>query len=379
MAVGQNFDTAAAYEQSFGHLKNGTCYQSADVKSLLTGEVKYNADLREGMNTAFSTGLKAHGTTAGGAGTAGYAMIPIYVDPMVIDTTRKNTPVVEIIPRVTNQGMFADYNKITAKGGAFTRAEDAALTETDTTYDRASTEIKFLYSVGRVTGPSIAGQPSYILMGMQPGSGAVAPFSDQGAPNAKQMEVLVKTREIRELEENLIINGNATTSSIAGNPNGTEFDGIVTLQAAVNKVDKNTSAMALGDIDTAIQYAFDDGGRPEVGICSSAVFTDLLGLLSAKIGYLQPAVTTQWGITAINLNTMVGQLPVVPSMYLSNTTGSKALYFLQLQGNTEMRVLQDLTYEELAHTNDSQKFMLKIYETLIIRNNAFNSFIGEIA
>jgi len=44
-----------------------------------------------------------------------------------------------------------------------------------------------------------------------------------------------------------------------------------------------------------------------------------------------------------------------------------------------MRVLQDLTYEELAHTNDSDKFMLKIYETLIIRNPAFNAFIGEIA
>jgi hypothetical protein len=377
--VGQNMDAGAAYEQSFGHLKNKTAYQVADVKSILTGKPAFSADLRETINSAFTVGLKAHTTTAGGAGTAGYAMIPIFVDPMVIDVTRKNTPIVEIIPRVTNRGMYADYNKITAKGGAFTRGEDAALSETNTTYDRASTVLKFLYAVGRVTGPSIAAQPSYILMGMQPGSGAVAPFSDQGAPNAKQMEVLVKTREIRELEENLIINGNATTSAITGNPDGTEFDGIVTLQSTTNKVDKNTTAMALGDIDTAIQYAFDDGGRPEVGICASSVFTDLLGLLSSKIGYLQPAVTTQWGFTAINLNTMVGQIPVIPSMYLTNTTGSKAFYFVQLQGNTEMRVLQDLTYEDLAHTNDSQKFMLKIYETLIIRNTAFNSFIGEIA
>ena len=102
------------------------------------------------------------------------------------------------------------------------------------------------------------------------------------------------------------------------------------------------------------------------------------GLLSAKIGYLQSAQTVFWGFSAIVLNTMVGQVPVIPSMYLTNASGSKAIYFLDLSV-VEMRVLQDLTYEDLAKTNDSQKFMLKIYETLIIKNTAFNSWIGEIS
>jgi len=81
-------------------------------------------------------------------------MIPIYVDPRLVDTTRKETPLVELIPRVTNQGMYAEYNKITAKGSAYTAAEDAALPDVSDTYDRASTAIKFLYSVGRITGPT---------------------------------------------------------------------------------------------------------------------------------------------------------------------------------------------------------------------------------
>ena len=98
-------------------------------------------------------------------------MIPIYVDPRIVDTTRKETPLVELIPRVANQGMYADYNKITAKGGGFTAAEDAALSETNTTYDRASTVIKFLYAVGRVTGPTQAAMPSYMLEGFQPQGG----------------------------------------------------------------------------------------------------------------------------------------------------------------------------------------------------------------
>jgi len=364
---GDTFDAESAYAQSFGNMPNKSVYSHP----------ANGIDARGDLNQAYETGLKAHGTTAGGAGTAGYALIPIYVDPKIVDQSRKYTPLVEVFPRVTNKGMYADFNVITSKGGAFTRSEDAALTETNTTYDRDSTQIKFLYAVGRVTGPSKAAQPSYILAGMQPGAGSTGPFGDQGAPNAKQQEVLVKARELKELEENLIVNGNATTSGIAGNPNGTEFDGFVTLQGTTNKKDLNSSNLALGHIDETIQLAFDDSGRPNLGVCDSGTYTDLLGLLNQRIGYMQAKESVFWGFTTITLHTMVGSIPVIPSQYLSNTSGSKALYFLDLSV-WELRVLQDMTYEELAKTNDSDKFMLKIYETLICRATQFNAFIGEI-
>lgn len=370
--IGSGFSSGGAYAQSFGNLPDNTRYLEVDCKSLTSGKPQYNIDIRETLNEkATQIGLKALETTSGGAGTAGYAMVPIYVDPRVVDTTRRYTPLVELIPRVTNQGMTADYNKITAKGAAVTAAEDAALTEADDTYDRASTSIKFIYSVGRVTGPAIAAMPSWILQGLNPAGGATGSFSDAGSTNSKQLTVLVKTRAIREKEESLIVNGDAGSDA-------TQFSGIVTLQSTTNKVDKNTTAMTLDDINTAIQYAFDDGGRPNLAVCSSAVFTDLLGLLTAKIGYMQPTQQVFWGFSTIVLNTMVGQVPVIPSTYLSNVSGSKAIYFLDMSV-WEMRVLQDLTYEDLAKTNDSEKFMLKIYEALICKNTAFNSFIGEIA
>jgi hypothetical protein len=309
---------------------------------------------------------------SGGAGTAGYAMVPIFVDPRVIDRTRKYTPLVEIIPRVTNKGTYADYNFVSAKGGAFWAAEDAALYETNTTYDRASTSIKFLYAVGRVTGPSMAAQPSYILQGMNPPSGqAWGTFGDESAPNAKQMEVLVKVREIREAEENAIINGNASTTV-------EEFSGIVALMTSTNTVDKNTTAITFDDIPLAIQYAFDDGGRPNLAVCSSSAYTDLLKLLTDKIGYLKAEQEVFWGFNTIVLRGFGNDIPVIPSMYLSNTSGSKAIYFLDMSV-VEMRVLQDMTYEELAKTNDSEKFMLKIYEALIIKNVNFCSSITEIS
>jgi len=362
-----NVNVGNAYASSFGNLPSGTVYQKADLKGL-KGEME--VDMRGALNEKAKVGMKALTSTTGGSGTTGYALVPIYVDPRIIDTTRKYTPLVELVPRVTNMGTTADYNNITAKGGAITALEDAPLAETNTTYDRYSTSIKYIYAVGRVTGQAVAAIPSYILEGMS-ASGSTGAFGNQGATNAKQQEVLVKTREIREKEESLIVNGDASTDA-------TQFSGIVKLMTTTNTVAKGTTALGLADINLAIQYAFDDGGRPNLAVCSSGVYNDLLGLLTAKIGYMQPVQQVFWGFSTIVLNTMVGQIPVIPSMYLSNASGSKAMYFLDMSV-VEMRVLQDLTYEDLAKTNDSEKFMLKIYEALIIRNTAFCSSITAIS
>lgn len=356
----------ALYAQSFGTLPNETVFHDpGNLKGM-------GPDKRELLNNSFKAGLKAQTTTSGGAGTAGYAMVPIFVDPRVVDRTRKWNPLVELFPRVTNRGMYADYNFVSAKGGGFFAAEDAAMFEENTTYDRASTSIKFLYAVGRVTGPSIAAQPSFILQGMSPpGGSAFGAFGDESAPNAKQMEVLVKVREMRELQENAIVNGNASTTT-------REYSGFVALLGATNTVDKNTTALELDDLPVALQYAFDDGGRPSLAVCASGVYTDLLKLLTDKIGYLSAESQVFWGFNTIVLRGFGNDIPVIPSMFLSNSSGSKAIYFLDMSV-VEMRVLQDMTYEELAKTNDSEKFMLKVYECLIIKAPAFCSSITEIS
>ena len=355
-----------AYQHSFGYLAHGTVYSDpAQFKSV---------DLREQLNETLKAGIaadmKALNTQTGGAGTAGYALIPVYVDSKIIDQTRKYTPLCELIPRVSNQGITADYNNITAKGGAITAVEDAALSEANDTYDRFSTAIKYIYAVGRVTGQSQAAVPSYMMQGFQP-SGSVGGFSNAGANNALQMEILVKSRAIKEKEEDLIINGNVDNDA-------TQFSGIIKLMDSTNTVAKGTSALSLDDIQTAIQYAFDDGGRPNLAVCSSGVYTDLMKLLTAKIGYMVPTQKVFWGFETIVLNTMVGQIPVIPSMFMSNDSGSKAIYFLDMSV-VEMRVLQDLTFERLAKTNDSEKFMLKMYEALIIRNTSFCASVTAIS
>ncbi|KKK67407.1 hypothetical protein LCGC14_2954360, partial [marine sediment metagenome] len=95
-------NSKSAYAQSFGGLPDETHY--------INGFKGF--DLRDGMKNAFALGFKALGTASGGAGTAGVAMVPVYLDPRIIDETRKFTPLVELIPRVTNQGLTADYNRL---------------------------------------------------------------------------------------------------------------------------------------------------------------------------------------------------------------------------------------------------------------------------
>jgi hypothetical protein len=360
----------SAYGQSFGLLGDETRYVDGNRGVDMRGELK------DVLNRGIAQ-VKALNTQTGGSGSTDLTMIPIYVDPRVVDTTRKETPLVELIPRVSNMGLTADYNKITDKGGGFTAAEDAALSETNDTVERASTAIKYLYAVGRVTGQMQAAMPSYMIQGFQPQGGGLgnSTFGNVAAPNAKQFEVIMKARELRELEENLIINGDASTDA-------TQFSGIVKLQATTNVVDLSATALTLDDIETAILYAIQDGGRPKLGVASPSVVKDIRKIIRDTYRY-SPSDTSggvlPFGIPAsIVLETQAGNIPVIFSRFLSDTSGAKQIYFIDTDW-IEMRVLQDMTYEELAKTNDSTKFMLKIYECLIMKNPAFNAFIDNIA
>ena len=369
-------DINSAYYNSFGKLNDGTVYYDPD------NSVDMRADLKSYLfkeHPVYSAQLKAMSSTSGGAGTAGYAMSPVYVDSTLVDRTRKYTPLSNVLKRVTNQGRTADFNVITAKGGAITAAEDAALTETNTTYDRQSVAIKYLYAVGRVTGQAMAAIPGYNLVGANisgTGVGADANISTSNAPNPMQLEVFVKMRELKELEEALLVNGNATTSVYSGD-DGTEFNGIVQTQSTTNEYDGTGLIITEDIINTAIQYAYDDSGRPNIAICDSATYRDIMGILAEKKILQSSQELTTYGTTAITWLGMTGPIKIYPSQYLTNSSGSKSIYFLDTSV-WEIRVLQDVTYEELAKTNDSKKFMLKEYITLTCRAPTFNSWIDSL-
>lgn len=367
-----NIDPDVLFQAGFGAfgVKDKTPY--SDPRGNFHG-AGLEVDLRDNILEIMERNIqqKAFDTQAGGAGTAGYAMIPIYVDPNIVDRTRKFTPLVEIFPKVANLGTTADFNVITAKGSSEFLLEDSSLDEQDDTFDRVSEPIKYAYAVGRVTGPSLAATPPYSVQMYNPsGTGlAGSTFASGSAPNAKQLQVLTKSRAMMELLENKLINGDKDT-------NAEEPDGIIELQSTTNVVDLNSTAMDLTDIDTAIQYAYDDGGRPNLAITDSVTYRELIALLRDS----QRTVPTEeiFGIGRIVLDTMIGRVPVIPSQFMTTTDGSRAMYFLDLSV-WEQRYLLDVTYQDLARTSDAEKFMLKAYVAFICRAPTFNSWIGEIS
>lgn len=375
---GGAIDVKSLYANSFGNMPDGTVYYSG------SRTVLKDVDRRPEMRAAMSSNFKAFLTTTGGTGTAGQAMIPVFVDSRIVDTSRKYTPLTELVPRVANQGITADYNRVTAKGAATTLGEDAAVTDVTHTRERVTRTIRYLYSVGRVTGQAIAAVPAYTLMGFQPSSGATglgggSVFGDSPAANALQQEVLLAARALKELEEQLIIVGSNTTS-VGSGANGTEYDGLITLQGSTNTLDLTSAAITYDDVETNVRTAFDQGGRPSLAVCSSSVLQDLRKIMLDTFRMSPSDNTTEiaFGIGAqLVLQTMIGRIPVIPSMFLSNTTGAKQIIFLDMDF-IEMRVLQDMTFEELAKTNDSRKFMLKMYEVIINRATEFCALIDNI-
>lgn len=362
---------ASSYDLGFGAfgIEDETAYVDPEGSYLGIG---VKSDLRHHIGKQMELGIKAFNTETGGAGTAGFATIPVYVDPLIVDQSRKYTPIVEgIIPKVSNRGITADFNVLTAKGTARFLAEDPALADQDDTYDRTSKSIKYAYAVGRVTGQSIVAVPPYSLQQYNPqGTGLPGTtFGSSAAPNSKQLAVLVKSRAIMELLENKILNGDASSDA-------NEIDGIRTQVAATNTVDKNSSQWSLKDVDTAVSNAFTDGGRVNVAITDSVTYAEAIQKL--RDGQRYPPTNDLFGVGRIVFNTMVGQIPLIPSQFATTSDGSRRIDFLDTTV-WEQRYLLDVTYQDLAMTGDAEKFMLKSYMALICRSLAFNSSITEIS
>lgn len=299
-------------------------------------------------------------------------IIPVYVDPAIIDITRKETPLVELIPRVGTRGKSVDFNRITALGTTGFQAEDAALSETNDTISRKSINVGFCYQVGRVTGPVQAAAAEYV--------------------DATNLEVMNKTKNLRYIEEQAIIIGNIVMStggsgddstSSPWNSNG--FPGLIAQQEGTttaagitnlwttsnNIVDAAGANLSLAHFRTAVENASNGGGKIKLAVTDLTTETILKGLMQEQ----QRMVNTTnfaWGIEAMSID----GIPVITSRFMSRTTRKREILLLDTDV-LEMRVLQDIVFERLAKTNDSDKFYLKLYEVLVNKAPEFNALVQD--
>ena len=333
---GESINPEVAFYQSFGD-------------KILPKQVYYDAQ-KDGVDLRKSFGAdilkQSLSTTTGGTGTAGYALIPIYVDAEIVDLTRKQTPLVELIPRRAVKGTTYDFNQITAKSGAKWKLEDASLDVDTDTYDRASVPIKYGYSVGRVTGPAVAGMRGYV--------------------DALAQDLRVKTIALRELEENTIINGDAATYA-------TEFSGF-SVAISNNSRSLTSAKPTIADMRTENDTIFNDSGMNDLNVMDAPTHSYFKGLLMEFQSYIDESENLPFGIAG---SYSIDGVNMVKSRFLTAASGSRVIYCLT-RASWEMAVLQDATYEELAKTNDSSKFMIKIYEALACKADKFNSKLTSV-
>ena len=308
-------------------------------------------------------------------------LIPVYIDPEVVDITRRATPLVELIPRVTNYGNYASFNRITKITSAQAITEDAALTEQNDTYERETVPIRILASIGRVTEFMLEASRPYLSSG--------------GYVDALSLDVRAKTLALRRLEEAMILLGdgstdwtepvNSTTITAANSYNGLyELIGNANSNGLGGSssflTDKAAASLTIADIRTGIRTCRTAGGEPNLIVTDYSTYDAIKGLIQDQLRY----VSTQsiaWGITTLSFE----GIPIIASRFLSTTAGGgtsvpqdgKSMFILDTNV-IEMRVLRDVTYEELAQTNLSKKFVLSVFEALVCKAPSFCHCIIDI-
>jgi hypothetical protein len=255
------------------------------------------------------------------------------------------TPLLGLIPKVTNQGKVAQYYRVTARGAAAWGSEDPALNEADDTKEEASEAIRYLRVTGRTTG--------------------VAQAAGQHFESAMQREVLNKTQSMNEAIEESILVGNNSTDQYQ--PDGLQQ------QLTTTSTDQN-GAITLSAVRKLISDCFVEKGAPNLLICDPYTADDLVEQIMDYTRFVDPTVTVAWGLQLPSVQSVVGRLPILASQFMETASGSRRLFCINTNF-IQQRVLKDISFERLAKTSDSEKFYLSTYRTVI---NKFEEGMGQL-
>jgi len=275
-------------------------------------------------------------TQTGGAGTAGTALVPVYPDRQITDRTDKEIVLRYMIPRRAIMGATYDYNALTAKGGADWYQENAGIAESVDTYDRQSVAVKYLYAKGTVSGPAIASMKGYI--------------------DPQQLDLTVKTKAMLEAEEDMIINGDAST-----NPN--EPSGL-TKTITTNTTNLSSAYPTLSQIRAEFATSYNNNGSIDVAVTDSATHNYIKGLLGSFQQQPKDPSTDRLGF-GINGAFDFDGVMFVRSRFLTTTTGSKRILFLDMR-YIFIAELQGMTFEIKYSENDTYPYLLKEYLTFVM-------------
>ena len=284
-------------------------------------------------------------TTTGGTVTA-YGLMPSFFDPALVDRTVRQTPLIRLLHRKAVRGRSYVYNALTARAvptngtaGSGFKGDDAALSDDVDTWTAVSTTMKYAYVVGRITGPALA--------------------SGRGYLNLLAEDIRIKTSSMNQILENEIVNGNTSTNAL----------GFTGLRASIttNTTANGGAAITLAQIRTDLATMFNANGNADIAVTDASTFNTIKGLLmDFQRNVEQPSGMMDFGIPDAF---MFDGVLFIKDRFMPTTASSREIMYLDLR-YVFLAVLQDVTFEELAKTNDSQKYMLKWYGSLIVTAEA---------
>jgi hypothetical protein len=336
-----------------GNAGAGHAFDSGFGKmGVVEGQTYYNPingiDMRKDMAKTYMGAIQKAPSidhTTGGTVTA-YGLMPSFFDPSIVDRTARATPLVRLLPRRAVRGRAYVYNAVTAKAvptagtaGEGFKGDDAALAEDVPTRTAVSTVMKFAYVVGRVTGPALS--------------------SGEGFLNLLAEDIRVSTESMNEILENEILNGAVATNALG-------FDG---LRAAIttNTTANAGAAITLDQVRSDFNDVFEANGQVDLVVTDGSTHNVIKGLLmDFQRNVERPGPEMSFGIPDAFM--FDGAL-FIKDRFMPVTATLHEILYLDLR-YVFLAVLQDMTYEELAKTNDSQKYMLKWYGSLIVTAEA---------
>lgn len=336
---GGEIDHQNLYKMSFGDLPDESIYEDAmnHVHTFAKGE---------DIVTQTGEGELAKAVNVGAvSGAAGYAYTPIVWDQAVVDITRKMTPLLGLIPKVTNQGKVAQYYRVTSRGAAAWGSEDPALNETDDVKEEGSSAIRYLRITGRVT--------------------SVAQVAGAHFESSMQREVLNKTQSMNEAIEESILIGNNSTDQYQ--PDGLQ-------QLLTSNSSSQGGAITLSAVRKLVSDCFVAKGAPNLIVTDPYTADDLVEQIMDYTRFIDPNVTVAWGLQLPSLQTVVGRIPILASQFCPTTSTERRLFCINTNF-IQQRILKDISFERLAKTSDSEKFYLSTYRTNI---NKFPEGMGQL-
>jgi hypothetical protein len=299
-------------------------------------------------------------------------LMHVIADEQVTYLYKRPYPFQALIPAQANKGKTALWDAVGPYGDMGSAAfgtEDPTLQESDMNAWNRTDTIKYMYSVGRLTKASkLAGLTQVPARDLK----AIRVDMAQDSIRAlRERTMLGVTRDLKSTSNEFVPAGPLEYKGVHELITDNVGTGAVGAQLWVDVASSNVNTFQkLNEkLDETYNKLVLYGISPNLAFCDFPTFGLIRRGMTDFVRYLgEPAKTLVPGVQKLDLVfPNEGGLSLVPHSFLPMATGSYGNIFLMDTRLMARRVLWQDTYEELANTNTSDKFVISSAETMIDR------------